>query len=162
LTQSTASSVSDLPRAGLLRRLAALLYDAFLVAAIWMLIGFVVELIAGTDTNQLVDGKVQTDPLVDNILFILMLASSCGFYLWFWMKSGQTLGMIAWRIKLVDQHGQLIKLQQGLLRFVTAWPAFFFFGVGYFWIYIDSHGDALHDKISKTRVVVVPKSHRPF
>ena len=127
-----------------------------------MLVGFAVELIAGTDSNQLVDGKVQTDPLVDNILFILMLASSSGFYLWFWTKSGQTLGMIAWRIKLIDQHGQLIKLQQGIVRFLAAWPAFFLFGIGYFWIYIDAQGDALHDKFSKTRVVVVPKSHRPF
>jgi len=142
--------------------MAALLYDAFLVAAIWMLVGFVVELIAGTDSNQLVDGRVQTDPLVSNILFILMLASSSGFYLWFWTRSGQTLGMIAWRIKLVDDHEQLINLRQGIVRFLAAWHAFFLFGSGYLWLYIDTNGDALHDKFSKTRVVVVPKSHRPF
>ena len=46
----------ELPRAGLLRRLAALLYDMFLVAAIWMLLGFILQLIIGTDNNQIIDG----------------------------------------------------------------------------------------------------------
>jgi len=67
-------------RAGLLRRLEALLYDGFLVAAIWMLLGFIMQLIFGPDINQLIDGQVQTNPLIDNILFLLMLATSSGFF----------------------------------------------------------------------------------
>jgi len=67
-------------RAGLLQRLGALLYDGFLVAAIWMLLGFIMQLIFGPDTNQLIDGQVQTNPLIDNILFLLMLATSSGFF----------------------------------------------------------------------------------
>ena len=71
----------SLPRAGLLRRLAALLYDGFLVAAVWMVLGFVLQLIVGTESNQLVDGVVQTDPLLDAILFTIMVASGSGFYI---------------------------------------------------------------------------------
>lgn len=154
--------IQQQPRAGLLRRLAALLYDGFLVAAIWMLIGYSVQFIAGPNTNQLVGGVVQTNPLVDNILFLLMLASSSGFYIWFWTRSGQTLGMIAWRIKLVSNHGGLITVRQGIIRYLAAWPAFFMFGLGYLWLYIDPNGDTLHDKLSNSKVVVVPKSHQPF
>ena len=84
-----------LPTAGLMRRLAALLYDGFLVAAIWMVLGFILQLIVGTQSNQLVDGVVQTDPILDAILFTIMVASGSGFYIWFWIRSGQTLGMIA-------------------------------------------------------------------
>lgn len=161
-TDTTATNSDPLPSAGLLRRLAALLYDAFLVASIWMLVGFLVQLVFGPDTSQLVDGRVQTDALQGNILFVLMLASCSGFYLWFWTRSGQTLGMIAWRIKLVDRHGQLITVQQGIVRLIAAWPAFFLLGLGYLWLYVDPDGDALHDRFSKTRVVIVPKSQRPF
>ncbi|NQV70594.1 MAG: RDD family protein [Pseudohongiella sp.] len=150
------------PRAGLLRRLAALLYDGFLVAAIWMLIGYSMQFIVGPDTNQLVDGVVQTNPLIDNILFLLMLISSSGFYIWFWTRSGQTLGMIAWRIKLVANDGGLISVRQGIIRFLAAWPSFFMFGLGYFWLTIDANGDAFHDKLSNSKVIVVPKSHQPF
>lgn len=150
------------PSAGLLRRLAALLYDAFLVAAIWMLLGYMMQLIFGPDTNVLVDGQVQTDPLLSNLLFVLMLASCSAFYLWFWTRSGQTLGMLAWRIKLVNREGHLITVQQGIMRLLAAWPAFFFLGIGYLAMYVDPARDTLHDKFSRTRVIVVPKSQRPL
>ena len=156
------SEVSDLPRAGLLRRLAALLYDGFLVAAIWMLVGYLVLAVAGPDTSELVEGRVQTDPLVSNIIFILMIATSAGFYIWFWTRSGQTLGMIAWRLKVLQTNNTLPGMQQSLLRFALAWPAFFIFGLGFLWLYIDPKGDTLHDRFSATKVVVVPKSQNPF
>jgi len=152
----------DYPRAGLLRRLAALLYDGFLVAAIWMLLGFIIQIIAGPDANQLIDGQVQTNPLIDNILFLLMLATSCGFFIWFWTHGGQTLGMIAWRIKAVSLSNQLMSPGQAMSRFLLAWPAFLLLGSGYLWIFLDVNRDALHDKLSSTKVVLLPKSHRPF
>ena len=150
------------PRAGLVRRLAALLYDGFLVAAIWMVLGFLMQLIVGTQANQLVDGVVQTDPLLDAILFTIMVASGSGFYIWFWTQSGQTLGMITWRIKVESVDGGLISFKQGVIRYIAAWPAFFLFGLGYLSMYLDSKGDAVHDKVSRSKVVLLPKSHRPF
>jgi uncharacterized RDD family membrane protein YckC len=150
--------------AGLLRRLAALLYDVFLVVSIWMAMGFALQFIFGPDTNQLVDGRVQTDPLLNAIVFMGEVLTAATFYIWFWRRTGQTLGMIAWRIKAVNADGNdgLMSLQQGLLRFALAWPAFFCFGLGYLWLYVDRNGDALHDKLSGTRVIVLPKNTRPW
>ncbi len=162
MTGSVSFDAVTAPSAGLLRRVAALLYDAFLVASIWMLLGFLMQLLFGPDTNVLVEGRVQTDPMLSNILFVLMLGSCSAFYLWFWTRSGQTLGMIAWRIKLVNRQGQLVTVQQGIARLLAAWPAFFFLGLGYLWMYIDPARDTLHDKFSRTRVIVVPKSQRPL
>lgn len=157
-----ANEEQDAPTAGLLRRLAALLYDAFLVAAIWMALGFGMQFIVGPDTNQLIDGQVQTDPVIGAILFIGEVASAAGFYMWFWLRTGQTLGMIAWRIKAVNASGQLMTPKQAVLRFVLAWPSLFCLGVGYLWIYIDKHGNAIHDILSGTQVVVVAKGARNF
>lgn len=149
--------------AGLLRRLAALLYDAFLVFAIWMVMGFALQFIVGPDTSQLVDGRVQTNPVLDWVIFIGEVGTAATFYIWFWMRTGQTLGMIAWRIKAVSATtGRPMSFQQGVLRFVLAWPAFFCLGLGYLWLYVDPNGDALHDKLSGTRVLLLPKSARPF
>ena len=149
------------PVAGLLRRLAALLYDAFLVAAIWMALGALVQYTFGI-TNQLVDGHAQTDPIIGGILFVGMLCSAAGFYIWFWMRTGQTLGMLAWRIQVVSSNGSTMSLKQALLRWVLAWPSFFCFGVGYLWHYIDAHGNAIHDILSGTQVIVVAKGGRNF
>lgn len=150
--------ILNYPRAGLFRRLASLLYDGLIVGAIWMLIGFIVQLAVGTDTSQLVDGRVQTDPVLGNILFFLMVASCATFFLWFWTRSGQTVGMLAWRIKVVDLDGGHISWRQAAIRFLLAWPAFFVLGLGYLWLLVDAEGDAVHDKISGTRVVVLPKA----
>ena len=151
-----------LRRAGLMRRLAALLYDSFLVVAVWFVIVFMLQRIVGTQSNKLIDGVVQTDPLLDALLFTIMVTSGSGFYIWFWTKSGQTLGMIAWRIKLESLDGGLINFKQGMIRYIAAWPAFFLLGLGYLSIYLNSNGDAAHDRVSRSKVVVLPKSHRPF
>ena len=152
----------ELPRAGLLRRLAALLYDIFLVAAIWMLLGLILQLIVGTDNNQIIDGQVITDPMVNNLLFFLMLTSSFSFYCWFWMRSGQTLGMLAWRLRADSMDGGRLKMPQAIIRFFIAWPAFLLLGAGFLWLYLDKQGDTIHDKVSRSKIVIVPKSYRPF
>lgn len=146
-----------LPGAGLFRRLAALLYDGFLIAAIWMLLGFVLQLIFGTDSNRLEDGVVQTDPVLDWVLFTVMLVSAAVFYIWFWCRSGQTLGMLAWRLRVQDYQGHLLTPGRAALRLSLAWPSFFVFGLGYLWLFLDKDHDTAHDRLSKTRVVLLPK-----
>ena len=152
----------DFPRAGLLRRLASLLYDIFLVASIWFILGYVIQFFLGTENNQIINGQIETDPFIDTLYFFLMLSSSICFYGWFWMRSGQTLGMLAWRLRVVSANGELLSISQILIRWCSAWPAFFIFGLGYFWIYLDKQGDAFHDKLSRSKVIVIPKSQRPF
>ncbi|MXX06596.1 MAG: RDD family protein [Gammaproteobacteria bacterium] len=152
--------IESLPTAGLIRRLAALLYDAFLVLAIWIGLGFAAQLIAGAGTNQVIDGRVETDPLFGLLLFALMCASAAAFYVWFWTRGGQTLGMVAWRIRAQSRDGGPMTVRQALLRFLCAWPAFFLFGLGYLWLYFDPEGDAAHDRLSRTRVVLLPRRQR--
>ncbi len=150
-----------LPRAGLLRRLAALLYDMFLVAAIWICLGFVLQLLFG-ETTELVDGELQTNPVLSSLYFLMMISSAAYFYIWFWRRTGQTLGMIAWRIKVIGTNNQPPDIRAALIRFTLAWPAFFLLGLGYLWCLIDRDGDALHEKFSATKTILLPKHARPF
>ena len=160
MSSQPAQIEADPPTAGLLRRLAALLYDTFLVLAIWITLGFAAQLIAGAGTNQVIDGRVETDPLFGLLLFALMCASAAAFYVWFWTRGGQTLGMVAWRIRAQSRNGGPMTVRQALLRFLCAWPAFFFFGLGYIWLYFDPEGDAAHDRLSHTRIVLLPRRQR--
>ena len=152
----------DFPRAGLLRRLASLLYDMFLVTAIWFVLGYLIQFFFGAENNQIINGQIETDPFIDALYFFLMVSSCICFYGWFWMRSGQTLGMLALRLRVVSLTGNPLTLSQILVRWCSAWPSFFVFGLGYFWIFLDRKGDAFHDKLSKSKVIVIPKSQRPF
>ena len=149
-------------KAGLLRRLAALLYDAFLVFAIWMVLGYGIQFLLGTETNQVVDGKPVTSLFADVLYFLMELGTASTFYIWFWRRTGQTLGMIAWRIQAVSADGKLMTMRQALLRFALAWPSFWCAGIGYLWIYVDKNHDALHDKYSGTQVLLLEKGQRSF
>jgi hypothetical protein len=55
-----------------------------------------------------------------------------------------------------------MSVRQGIIRFFSAWPAFWLAGIGYFWLYLDKNNDALHDKLSETKVILMPKGHKPF
>ena len=81
----------------------------------------------------------------------MMVTTSFGFYAWFWGRSGQTLGMIAWRLRAQRPDGQLLTLPQSALRFVLAWPSFFLLGIGFFWLLINRQQGTLHDRFSDTR-----------
>lgn len=157
--------LATLPRAGLLRRLAALLYDMFLVGGIWVTCGFILLMLyglVGDNTSEVVDGAIQTSPVLSFLQLIMMVSTVTAFYLWFWRRTGQTLGMIAWRIRVMNTDNQPVTVRQGLIRFYLAWPAFWLAGLGYLWMYIDKHGDAIHEKLSETKTVLLPKHTRPF
>ena len=142
--------------------MAALLYDSFLVFAIWMLIGYLIQLFPGVENAKIINGHLVTNLYVDYLLFSLMFFSAAAFYCWFWLKSGQTLGMLAWRLRLKSESDDCLTVKQVFIRWLMAWPSFLLFGVGYFWHYFNKNGDTLHDLISGTKVVLIPKSERPF
>lgn len=156
------AELAELPRAGLWRRMAALFYDMFLIAGIWICLGFILQWLFGTDANQVVDGTVETDPLLRRSMLAMMLLTATGFYVGFWHFSGQTLGMIAWRIRVVDLDNRPLSPGRCLIRFLAAWPAFWLFGTGYLWRYLDPRGDAVHERLSGSKTVLLPKHARPF
>lgn len=131
--------------ASLGRRLGAMLYDALLILAIWMISLFVWIAIG--------DGEAVIGPLVQAILVLEWAA----FHLYSWRQSGQTLGMQAWRIKITDRDGQRAPFRALMLRLLCAPLALLPFGLGYLWQLFSKRG-SWHDMWSNTTVVHIPKS----
>lgn len=146
------------PAAPLLRRLASIVYDAFLVIAISMLYGALVLVV-----QVLVFGPGEKDyqPTVKGPLFqVGWYLSIAVFYYYFWRKSGQTVGMRAWRLKVTNESGERPSPAQCALRILLAPFSLLLFGLGYLWCLVDKNGDAVHDKLSNTRVIVTPKAQK--
>ena len=51
-------------------------------------------------------------------LYLLLIISS--YYLWFWVKHGQTLGMKSWKVYILNERNQKITLKQGLIRILVS------------------------------------------
>ena len=172
------------PAAGLLRRLAALVYDCLPLLAI---------LFVGTAVVLPLTGGAAITPAsagLGNYLayraFLALLAF--GYFGTAWMRGGRTIGMMAWRIRLVDREER-----------APAWPAAawrFAFGLtlavaaecglrlahepggaagalaagvlllplvaNFAWILLDPHGRSLQDLASRTQMLRISSSmHAP-
>ncbi len=135
----------------LARRLTAMLYDSLLIIALVA----VVNAIGLGIAHQLSGGTQET--LGPWTVRLLTLASVFGFFCIFWHKQGQTLGMQAWRIKLVADDGGPVSLARGLLRCSAAVLSLACFGLGYLWCLFDSQKRYWHCRLSGTHLVLLPK-----
>lgn len=135
------------PPATLVRRLSAALYDGLLLIALWIGATAVAVLV---NAGQAIDSG---HPLLQAWLLAIPVA----FYLWFWTHGGQTLGMRAWRLRLISQNGQAITPARALLRMPLAMLAWLSV-IGLLWCLVDPRGRAAHDLLSGCLVIVEPKS----
>jgi uncharacterized RDD family membrane protein YckC len=65
--------------------------------------------------------------------------------------------MQAWRIKLVDLTGARADAGQLITRLLAATLAYGLFGLGLAWRFVDRDGLYLHDRMSGTKLVQLPK-----
>lgn len=72
------------------------------------------------------------------------------FYAWFWTHGGQTLGMKAWKISLINAAGPGISWRQASLRFCCALLSWLCLGLGFIWCLFDRERLCWHDRLSKT------------
>ena len=86
-----------------------------------------------------------------------LLGVSFLFFGWFWVHGGQTLGMRAWRIRLVTAAGGRPAWRHALIRFPAALLSLAPLGLGFCWSLVDSRRRTWHDILSRTRLVVVPR-----
>jgi len=128
------------------RRLAAIFYDAWLVAALWLV---------GTTVDTFIGAGSEGSHLGLQIYAVL---APLVFFGWFWTHGGQTLGMRAWRLRLLSNDGSPVTLAQSLIRYIGAMVSMLALGLGYLWILFDRRGLAWHDRLSNTRLVMVKKS----
>ena len=135
---------------GFFRRLAAQIYDLILLTA---LLFVATALLLPFTSGEAVSAQ-QT-------LFyrIYLTAISFLFYGWFWTHGGQTLGMRAWKIKVLTLDQKNINWTQALLRFLTAMVSLGLFGLGFLWILIDKSRCGWHDHLSKTALFFDPKKN---
>lgn len=140
--------------ARVLRRFGAMLYDTLLIVALLMVV--TAALLPLTGGEALTSDRLGAFELAYRVL---LLAVVVGFFGWCWTRSGQTLGMTAWRLQLRRVDGEAIRWSDVLKRLVAAVISWLPLGLGYFWIWMDRDHLAWHDRWTNTRVVVLPKKN---
>lgn len=124
------------------RRLLALMYDSLLLIAIWMLAALLLVALNG--------GEAVTDP---RLLWPYLFLVSGIYYTWQWQKSGQTLGLKAWQLRLQHPDGRLLTAGEAWWRFILSCIAILPFGLGLWWMLLDPGRRSWQDLWTPFRVV---------
>jgi uncharacterized RDD family membrane protein YckC len=122
-----------------------MLYDWLLLLALMLVATSLITLPLGMPTGI---GLV----LFQSFIFILIPAV---FFIGFWLWGGQTLGMRSWRIRLVTDSGRTLDGPAAFRRLLGAMLSLLPCGLGFIWILFDPERLAWHDRLSRTRLVMV-------
>lgn len=163
------------PVAGTFRRLAAATYDGLLLLAVLMLVTALLQ--------AFTHGKAITYASVGAYEYpycALLLACVAGFYVPAWVRRGQTLGMKAWHLRVETPAGALLTPGRALLRLGITAPFYLLAIAGVLVMIVHrgtplvvagcalplvlsfawhavTRGGTLHDRLSGTQVVRVPR-----
>jgi uncharacterized RDD family membrane protein YckC len=133
---------------GLFRRLAAIVYDLLLLGAV---------LFAATAAILPFNSGDAFRP--DQYFYpAYLIGVSFLFFGWFWTHGGQTLGMRAWKIKVLTTDRNPINWRQAALRFFSALLSWLILGLGFWWILLDKQKRGWHDRLSQTQIFFDPDS----
>jgi uncharacterized RDD family membrane protein YckC len=105
------ADLSAAPWPGITRRLACFVYEGVLLFGVVMISAYLFSSL--TQQRHALQGRHE----LQAFLFLIL-----GIYFgWFWSRSGQTVAMKAWHIRVVDAAGRPITQGRAVLRYLLAW-----------------------------------------
>lgn len=131
------------------RRLAAVLYDGIMLICLIFIAWQPVPLLP--DDNW-------PGWLSQGVRLIYLFAVAFLFFGWFWTHGGQSIGMRAWKIRLVAGQNQISlgaspPWSLALIRFTVAILSWLICGLGFLWALTNRNRLCWHDLASKTFLI---------
>ena len=121
------------------RRLASMGYEAVLLFGVAFFAAWLFFFASG--------GRDATHGWERYVLQLFILTVCASYFLWCWLRGGQTLAMKAWHIRLVG-----LSPAKALWRFLLA-VLFVPTGISLVWAVFDRDRQFLHDRLAGTRLV---------
>ena len=129
-------------------RLAALAYDLFPLAALWMATAALFLFGAHGDVDA------AHPPAIYRLgLQLALLAVTASYFVFSWSRGGQTIGMRAWRIRIAAAEGGILPWPRALLRFIVALVSLGALGLGFLWCLFDRERRAWHDLVARATCI---------
>jgi uncharacterized RDD family membrane protein YckC len=121
---------------GLARRLASMAYESLLVFGVAFFATWIFFFASG--------GRNATAGVARAELQVFILLVLAGYFLWCWLRGGQTLAMRAWKIRLVE-----VTPGKAAARFLIAAALL---PLSILWALVDRDRQFLHDRLAGTRL----------
>lgn len=118
-----------------------MVYDGLVLAAVLMVAG-----------GLWVAAQRAAAPPGDPWFRLYLVTVTALFFSAFWAR-GETLGLRAWKLRLVGPDGRPPGWSRALLRCGAAILSWLPLGLGFLWVLVDRDRLAWHDRLSGTRLV---------
>lgn len=152
------TEISNRPPA-LWRRLAAIFYDSLVVLALYILVSFFIVPFA--PHGESLDAFYAHHPVMKFLYQLVLLLLGFAFFGGFWTRNGQTLGMLAWKLRVVQSSsGGAITWKQAAVRYLAAIVSWLVCGLGFIWSLFDRDRKTWHDRLSGTELRMAPSFTR--
>ena len=168
------SAAGDAPPRGasLRRRLAALAYEALLLAAMSIIVGFLfLPLVTPAASGE--SALRIPSPLARTLLLCALFAAAAAYCTWMWSEGRRTLPQKTWRLRIIATSGGPIGKERALVRYLAAWLgpvaaltgyaiarrsglggyALVLLALNYVYALVDRDRQFLHDRLAGTIVV---------
>ncbi len=141
--------------APLWKKLAAWIYDLLGALAVFILalcIGYLVIYLMSLPwlkNSETLGNHLNQNPL----WFIYLMACTQYYYVWCWVKGGQTVGMRTWRLKLCKPDGQLLTWKAAYYRSFASLG-----GIAQLTSLFNQQKQGWHDQLVNSYVIEIPKN----
>ena len=125
------------------KRLMAMFYDSLCLFSLFFLATLI--LVVFTNIESVEYNNIAYD------FYLLLIAYL--YFVWHWINGGQTLGMRAWHIKLINRGMGQISWRIATARFCLTLLSFVSFGLGFAWALFNKEKLTFHDLFSNTRLI---------
>ena len=135
----------------LLRRLYAWAVDTLLASALLGAVLLLAHLLLWglMQAGVIAAGEEISLLLAQSGLFVLLLgALLCGYFLWFWCRSGQTPGLLLAGLELQSADGSRLKVGQAIVRLTTS-----AFGLGNLMVLFDTKQQSFQDYWAQSKLI---------
>lgn len=129
-------------------RLAAAIYDLLPLVGLWFATAAAVMFAFHGNVDV-----AHPSPIYRASLRVSLLAVTAAYFVASWARGGQTIGMRAWRLRVVAAEGGALPWPRALVRFAVAIGSLAALGLGFAWCLIDTERRAWHDIAGRSRII---------
>lgn len=147
--------------AGFWIRVLARLLDSLILGIPFSILFFVIATLAGAFAGNVNPDNQNGQGTVAVVfggafllLYLVALVVTFGYWIYFWGKTGETIGMRLLRLRIIDANaGTPIGYGRATIRllmsFINTWACY----IGWIWVAFDPRKQGWHDKVANSVVV---------
>ena len=150
--------------AGFASRLLAMIIDAVILVLVYIGLTWFISVsvkllpigrVFGFSLSALLGQEGSGQLVSTETVIAVFTLSTIIYYVFFWMMTGQTLGMIFLGLRVVTIEGRRLTVWRAIIKFIGFIIAALPFFLGFAWILVDNRRQGWHDKIAGTYVAYV-------